>query len=379
MRLLILLKTLYDSPVLTERERQIVEMLRRDPLLSSEQMAETLGTTRASINVHVSNLGKKGVILGRGYVLADQPGIVVIGGANADVKARSYAPAVPATSNPGHGTMAPGGVARNIAENLARLGDRVHLISAVGRDTLGDNLLQHTSAAGVRVEHVIRTDQPTGTYTAILDADGEMIVAIADMAAIADLSPDHLASARDVISTAGLIILDGNLRPDTFAFALDLADGVRTVVEPVSAPKAALIADALDARVFAVTPNRDELEALTGLPTRTKRQVRVATSALHDRGVELVWVTLGARGSLVSTADDAFEIPAIPADVDDVTGAGDSMIAAFSHALLQGGSPLEAARLGHAAAALTIASPHTVRPDLTPRLLQAALTTKDAP
>jgi pseudouridine kinase len=206
-----------------------------------------------------------------------------------------------------------------------------------------------------------------------------MIVAIADMAAIADLSPDHLASARDVISTAGLIILDGNLRPDTFAFALDLADGVRTVVEPVSAPKAALIADALDARVFAVTPNRDELEALTGLPTRTKRQVRVATSALHDRGVELVWVTLGARGSLVSTGDDAFEIPAIPADVDDVTGAGDSMIAAFSHALLQGGSPLEAARLGHAAAALTIASPHTVRPDLTPRLLQAALTTKDAP
>ncbi|MEO7070934.1 MAG: PfkB family carbohydrate kinase, partial [Nostocoides sp.] len=67
-------------------------------------------------------------------------------------------------------------------------------------------------------------------------------------------------------------------------------------------------------------------------------------------------------------------IPAVPTTVQDVTGAGDSMLAAFCHALLAGDDPVTAARYGHAAAALTIASPHTVRPDLTPRLVQAALT-----
>lgn len=61
----------------------------------------------------------------------------MIGGANMDLKARSHARATSRTSNPGHGSMAPGGVARNIAENLGRLGNRVHLVSVVGRDPLG--------------------------------------------------------------------------------------------------------------------------------------------------------------------------------------------------------------------------------------------------
>lgn len=359
--------------MLTDREQQIIDLLRRDPLMGSEAIASALGTTRASINVHLSNLGKKGAILGRGYVLAESPGAVVIGGANMDLKARSAAKATSHTSNPGHGSMAPGGVARNIAENLGRLGNRVHLVSVVGRDTLGENLLSHTAAAGVRIEHVARTDRPTGTYTAVLDADGELIVAIADMDASAELGPEVLQSARDVIANAGVLVVDGNLSLPALDHALDLAAGVRTIFEPVSVPKATGLKNAIDDRVYAVTPNRDELAALTGLPTRTDKQVRQATAALHSRGVELVWVRLGARGSLLSTDDEQIAISALPTVVEDVTGAGDAMLAAFCHVLLDGGSPEQAARFGHAAAALTIASPHTVRPDLTPQLIKKAL------
>jgi pseudouridine kinase len=364
---------------LTDREQQIIVLLRNDPMMSSAAIADRLGTTPASVNVHLSNLGKKGVILGRGYLLSEAPGVVVIGGSNIDVKARSTAPATQGTSNPGHGSMAPGGVGRNIAENLARLGTRTHLVSVVGRDPLGDSLLAQTSAAGVRVEHVTRTDLPTGTYTALLDADGELIVAVADMAATAELGPDRINEARDLITAADLVVLDGNLSPAALEHALDLATvaGARTILEPVSVPKATALASSIAAErpLYAVTPNRDELTALTGLPARTDRQLSLATEALHKRGVELVWVRLGERGSLLSTtAGEATFIPAVPTTVEDVTGAGDSMLAAFCHALLQGEDPVTAARYGHAAAALTIASPHTVRPDLTPRLVQAALT-----
>ncbi len=363
--------------MLTEREQQIVDLLRRDPLIGTDALAASLGTSRASINVHISNLGKKGVILGRGYVLAERPGAVVIGGANVDLKARSTNRATAATSNPGHSSMASGGVARNVAENIARLGDPVHLISVVGRDPMGDNLLDHTAAAGVRVEHVERTDHPTGTYTAVIDVDGELIVAIADMKATAELGPEQLDRARDLIATSGVLVLDGNMRLDAFEYALDLGSNVRIVVEPVSVPKATALKDTIDARVYAVTPNRDELAALTDAPTRTDRQVRTAAQALHAKGVELVWVRLGERGSMLSTVDRVIEIPALPTTVKDVTGAGDSMLGAFCHVLLEGGSPEEAARFGHAAAALTIASPHTVRPDLTPRLVWAALDQKE--
>ena len=240
--------------------------------MNSGALAEALGTTRASINVHLSNLGKKGVILGRGYVLSERPGAVVIGGANMDLKARSGARVTAHTSNPGHGSSAPGGVGRNIAENLARLGDRVHLVSVVGRDTLGTSLLEHTAASGVHTEHVARTDRLTGTYTAILDVDGELLVAVSDMEASDELGPEQVAAARDVIAGAGVVVVDGNVKRAALEHALDLSQGVRTILEPVSVPKAAALRDVLDARVFAVTPNRDELGALTDLPTRTDRQ-----------------------------------------------------------------------------------------------------------
>jgi pseudouridine kinase len=270
-------------------------------------------------------------------------------------------------------------VARNVAENLARLGTRTHLIAAVGRDALGDNLLAQTLAAGVRVEFVQRSDRPTGTYTAILDSDGELIVAVADMAATADLDPEHVNLARDVIVTAGLLVLDGNLGPATLEHALDLAAAaeVRTILEPVSVPKAKLVTALITAErpVYAITPNRDELSALTDLPSRTDRQLRLAADSLHRRGVQHVWVRLGAQGSLLSSASgETVELAAVPTTVEDVTGAGDSSLAAFCHALIGGEDPLEAARFGHAAAAVTIASSHTVRPDLTPRLVRAALT-----
>lgn len=363
---------------LTASEQQIVALLRRDPMIGSAAIADRLRTTRAAVNVHLSNLGKKGVILGRGYLLSEQPGVVVIGGANVDVKARSAAPAAAHTSNPGHGSMALGGVGRNIAENLARLGTRTHLVAAVGRDAWGDNLLAQTSAAGVRVEFVQRSDRPTGTYTAILDSNGELIVAVSDMAVAADLAAEHVNQAREVVNTAGLLVVDGNLAPATLGYALDLAATaeVRTILEPVSVPKAAVATTFInsDRPLYAVTPNRDELAALTGLPTRTDRQIRVAVESLHGRGVQNVWVRLGAQGSLLSSeSTEATLIPAVPTTVQDVTGAGDASLAAFCHALLEGQDPVDAALFGHAAAALTIASHYTVRPDLTPRLIRAAL------
>lgn len=363
------------SMELTAREQEVVVLLRRDPLIGSAAIAAALGTTRAAVNVHLSNLGKKGVILGRGYVLSDRPAVVVIGGANMDVKARSASPTLRGTSNPGRVTMTPGGVGRNIAENLARLGTRTHLVAAVGSDGLGDQVLAVTSDAGVHVEHVRRSVRPTGTYTAILDADGELVVAISDMAATEELSAEHLDATRGLLGRAGLVVLDGNLAPATLAFALDVATGAgaRVVVEPVSVPKAQALAPMLvpERPVFAVTPNRDELTALTGLPCATDEQLLRAAEALHGRGVELVWVRLGQRGSLLSSGQDHFFIPAVPTEVRDVTGAGDAMLAAFCHALLEGESLESAAAYGHAAAALTIASTHSVRPDLTAQLVRS--------
>jgi pseudouridine kinase len=224
-------------------------------------------------------------------VLSDRPPVVVIGGANVDVKARSAARIRQGTSNPGHSSMTPGGVGRNVAENLARLGTRTFLVAAIGRDAAGESLLNQTAAAGVRVDYVHRTDQPTGTYVALLDCDGELVSAVADMTATSALGPEEVNRARDVIATAGLVILDGNLDLEALDHAHDLAhaSGVPTLLDPVSVPKAVLLAPHVtaDRPLYAVTPNRDELAALTGLDVRTDRQVRLGADTLHYRGIRM--------------------------------------------------------------------------------------------
>jgi pseudouridine kinase len=282
-----------------------------------------------------------------------EPLVVVVGGANVDVKARTAAALVPATSNPGTVVRTPGGVGRNVAENLARLGSRVALVSTVGSDPDGDWLLEETAAAGVDVSPVLRGGR-TGRYVAVLDADGDLVAGVSDMAATDALGPDVLD--HDLLRSAALVVVDGNL-PATTVDAV-LALGVRVVIDPVSVAKARRISPLLSGirPVFAITPNQDELAALGSV------------EELHARGVEVVWVRRGAAGSLLSTPDGEVVLEAPGVTPVDVTGAGDAMLAAFCHQVLAGASLDVAARAGHEAAALTVASPHTVRPDLGERM-----------
>lgn len=286
----------------------------------------------------------------------------MIGGANLDVKARSRAAVVLGTSNPGAVTRSPGGVGRNVAENLARLGTPTRLLAVVGSDADGDELLRRTGAAGVDVTLVRRTDGPTGTYLAVLDDTGDLVVAVSAMAATESLTGEDVRRAGDAIAAADLVVLDGNLPRDALVTAWDLAvaSGVRVVLEPVSVPKAEALADLVDPvrPLFALTPNEAELSAL-GTP-----------DALLRRGVQTIWVRRGERGSTLVTAAGSVDIAPVPTEVVDVTGAGDAALGAFCHGVLTGADPESAARMGSAAASLTIASAHTVRPDLDVRMLR---------
>lgn len=344
-------------------------LLRSQPSLDAAGIAALLGTTRGAIAVVLSSLSAKGEIIGRGYLLRDQAAAVVIGGAAWDIKAHSRAAARLHTSNPSTVVQTPGGVGRNIAEGIARLGDRVWLIAAVGADSAGRELLARTAEAGVYVDHVQTSSQPTSSYLAALDEDGELVIGMADFAATDALDPDVLSRSPEVISRSEVAVLDGNLPASVLEWALAVAGaaGVRTVVEPVSVAKASRLSGLLNGqrRVFTITPNVDELAALVGHPVPDNDAAVVAAAQeLHARGVEYVWVSRGAAGSLLVGPQEAVTIPAEPVEVVDVTGAGDAMTAGYVHALLSGEPAATAARWGHVAAALTLASPQTVRSDL---------------
>ena len=373
---------------LTPQEHAILGQLRADPLLDAAALADRLGTTRAAVSVALSNLTRKGAILGRGYLVRAEAGVVVVGGAVMDVKARSTARLDPATSNPGEVTTNPGGVGRNIAENLARLGTPTHLVAAVGSDSFGEELLGHTRSAGVSLDHVVVGTRPTGTYLAVLDHEGDLAVAVSDMSATDSLTVADVEPAKALVQHCDLLVIDGNVPLVVATWLADIATsaGVPVVLEPVSVVKAGRLRPMLAPTrpVLAVTPNIAELAALVDREVAdTVPAISRAAADLHALGVRHVWVRRGARGSLLSSAaDEGVGRPSVSTDstisshVVDVTGAGDSMTAGFVHALLRDDDPRAAASFGQATAALTTESVHTVRPDLTTALVTGRLTSQ---
>ena len=306
------------------------------------------------------------------------PVILVVGGANLDSTLRTQTAAVLRTSNPATLTQSAGGVGRNIAENLARLGHTVVLVAPIGADAAGRELLDRTSAAGVDCTHVVASAHPTGAYVAVVDDAGELVIGASDMTAADALTIPDLAAVPTLLRHTALLVLDGNLPAAISAYLLDAA-ALRTipvVIDPVSIRKAEMLSEVLgwSRPVHTITPNLAELAVLTGCEvTDEAPEIAAVAGVLHARGVDRVWVRRGPGGSLLSAVvrgeQQVARYAAPHAEVIDVTGAGDSMTAGYVHALLTDGDAFGAAAYGQALAALTVESAHTVRPDLSTDLV----------
>lgn len=304
--------------------------------------------------------------------------VIVIGGANMDVKCRIGAAEIMATSNPGAITLTPGGVARNVAETLARLGLPTALIAAIGRDTLGEELIAQSRAAGVDMNSVLRGRFATGGYAAILTCRGELLIGVAAMAATRRLTPAALKRHRVKLRRARLIVADCNLPMAALDWLVRFAAEaeVPLALETVSVPKVKRLRDILHRRrpIFALFSNRAEIAEIAGKDARGRHGLASAASWLHDRSVQHVAIGLGPQGMFVSSVDGkkGTIVPSRRRKILDVTGAGDAAVAGTLFGLLRGFDLARAAVCGQAAAALTAASELSVSPALSARRLLRA-------
>ena len=298
----------------------------------------------------------------------------VVGGANVDVKCHISGAVILATSNPGRVETSVGGVGRNIAENLSLLGVKPKLITALGHDPHAD--LIRASCAGFDLD-VLTTPEPTGTYTAILDAAGELVVAVADMQGMAKVSADFLQRSLAEIVAGDMLIADANLSAASLRHLADLAKAKQAhlVLEPVSVAKSERLLAILESKlpVFLMSPNLAQLAALTGGNPRGQADLEAACAKLHERNVKFVLVGLGAEGAFWSNGLRSGVVPSKVKHLVDATGAGDAALAAALWALSGGVSLRESAIVGQYAAALVAECGQSVFADLTPDLLLKAL------
>ncbi len=356
-------------------KEQLYALIRDNPYIAQQDLADALGLSRSAVAGHIAALIRERRLLGRAYVLPDRRPIVCIGAANVDRKLRSLAPLVMGTSNPAHADESFGGVARNIAENLARLGAPVALMTAVGSDAAGAALLAHAAETGIDTGATLKlADACSGTYTAVLGGDGDMLVALADMALYDQLTPAWLATRATLRANAAMVMADLNLPRDTVAALIDAAgrDQVPLVIVGVSIPKMARLPASLQGVRLAIL-NEGELAARAGRDLVTDADFAAACRALQDQGARDVIVTRGALGVFYTTPDGVDHLPAPTAEPVDVTGAGDAFAAAVCFTLNGGGDLALACKRGLALSALTLACPQTVCPTLSPDTFRTPL------
>lgn len=302
----------------------------------------------------------------------DNP-VIVIGGAGVDLIGRLEAELLPGTKNPANIRTSYGGVARNVAENLSRLGQSSVLLTAIGDDQAGKQLLAQAVQAGVDISHVLTTsDHPTGTYLGILNTQGTLQFALDDINATQSLTPEYIESHADLFKGASSVFIDANLPKATIRKIFSKARQARIPVcaDPASTGLAPRLKPFIP-RLSLITPNGEEAGILCDqiIENNQPQDALEAAKCLVAGGVNIVLVSLGEFGVVYATSETSGYVPAIRTAVIDPTGAGDALNAAVLYALLNQIPLDDAVRLGVTAASLTLRHRGTVVEHLSLELL----------
>ncbi len=352
---------------LNEKEQLVLQAIKNNPFLSQQEMAEALNMSRPTLANIISGLIKKGKIVGRAYVLPERNAIFAIGGANVDRKFYIDGHVQYGTSNPSRVTESVGGVARNIAENLGRFGNEVKLITLMGQDQ-GAKYIDKESQGYINLDYAeILPNVKTGSYSAVLDQNGELILAMADMTIYDSLQPSILKKHEAILSNAKCIIVDLNCPKETVQYLQSLVS-VRNIpfaIIPVSAPKIKNMPDDLIGVTYFIC-NQDEAEAYLNIRILNDHDYSNAVKMLLEKGASNVILTLGDQGAMVGNMEGVFYLKAEKVkDIIDVTGAGDAFVGGFIHGILNDESFMSAVKFGHLNATKTLQSDKTVRQNIT--------------
>ena len=346
---------------MTQRERQVLQLIEADPLISQQDIARKLGITRSSVAVHISNLTKKGCIAGRGYVLRTGSYVVVVGGVNVDIGGQSFAPLVNADSNPGRVGISLGGVGRNIAHNLSLLGVDVRLLTAYGDDLHGERVAASCSELGIDLSHALRiSGGATSTYLYIADPAGEMALAVSDMEICQKITPAYLASQLPLLQNAQVVVADANLPEESLRF---LAENCTAPLfaDPVSTTKSEKLRSILP-RIHTLKPNRLEASLLSGVDIRNQETLDRAVDTLTQMGLHRVFLSMGAEGVYAAMDDRRLWLPNLPGHLVSTTGCGDAFMAALVWAYLEGMDLQDTALAGLAAGSIAMETTETINP-----------------
>ena len=359
---------------INENEKKVLELLKNNPYASQQHIADQLSLSRPAVANLISGLQSKGHILGKPYVLKKEEYVTCVGGANLDYTFRLEDDMTLGTSNPVVSSVSFGGVVRNVADNLSRLNHQVSLMSVVGDDSAGQELIEKSQ----KIMEVFACDKlsknNTGGYYSIIGKDGNMNIGYADMSINKHMNRSWILEHKRHLNLSSWIIADTNISKDALEALIEysLSEHKKLAIIGVSGPKTKNIPDDLNG-VEIIICNLDE----------TQTYFKSSSENLDDliklwlaKGVKKAVITNGNQGCVFTDENKVNHQAAIIVSenlIIDVTRAGDAFSSAVFHGLINKESLELSVKYGSISASKTIQSKYSVNPKLSINLIKEEL------
>ncbi|MDR7869540.1 MAG: carbohydrate kinase family protein [Tissierellaceae bacterium] len=290
--------------------------------------------------------------------------VAIIGGTNIDIQGFPKKKLILQDSNIGNVKISLGGVGRNIAENLARLGVNTNLISIIGDDVYGNMVLDYSKEIGLNMDNTLVLEgEKTSVYLSILNEIGDMEIAISSMDIYEKMDIEFIEKRRKIIESSSLCIIDTNVPKDTIEYILTNYKGVDFFLDTVSTFKTERVKDLIGC-FHTIKPNKLEVEILTGIKINNNDDLKKAAEHLHRRGVKRVFITLGDKGVFYSDGISMGHKNTPKVNIVNATGAGDAFVAALAYGYINNIEIEEVVDIAMYASIVALSHEDTINPKM---------------
>jgi len=291
--------------------------------------------------------------------------IVAIGGSNVDILGKSNNKIILNDSNPSEIIITPGGVVRNIAENIVLLKNECHLITVFGDDDFGNYLKKESVNKDLKIDNSITIkNAESSIYISVNNHHGEMLVALNNTTILNNLTPNFLKTKASILLNASAIVIDANLNQETINYICKEFKHKYIFADPVSLKKSKKLKKHLG-NIEVIKPNLSEARFLLGIKEINKNTLNKVSDRLKKLNVHRMIISLGKKG-VISYENDKIKSISLPRQrVNNVNGAGDALMAGLIHGYINHWEWDYTVLFSLAMANLSTQSPNTVNFNIT--------------
>lgn len=295
--------------------------------------------------------------------------VVGIGAANVDIYCKSSINIREHFDHPAKISYSPGGVTRNILENLVRLGINAKILTAVGDDIYGNYLKDKIEEVGIDSSNILMVDnENTGVFVQVQDSNNDMHLAMCDMSILNNIDVSYIEKNKKIIEGATCLIIDPSLNESVLDYIFDNFS-VPVFVDPISDLYAKKIKKYLN-KIYCIKPNKNELGVLTDIVINNDNDLYRAYEKLLETNVKKAFVSLGKDGCLYKD-NSVIKTKKFKQNkvMVNASGAGDSFFAAIVYAYVSSLSVDDTINSALAAGLITVMCKEAINKDLSKELI----------